>query len=118
MESDRVEPSPCDCEAPCHVYPCLELSIEQTGSSKCTICRSEFTSSALQALASSVLPKVEEQLLRHVQEVATTTVCQKWCEFGFHVIFNAFLVLIVGGFIVAILNLCEYLFTSSATPQA
>ena len=107
MESDRVEPSPCDCEAPCHVYPCLELSIEQTGSSKCTICRSEFTSSALQALASSVLPKVDEQLWTHGIEVsATTTVCQNCCGMVMSFLFNAFLVLVVGGLIVAIFNMC------------
>ena len=105
FETDRVEPSPCYCEAAVHVYPCLELCVEKTGDSKCTICRSEFNSSALQALAAAIVPKVDEQLIANgIEDPVTTTACQRWCGIFMAFLFNLLLSLIVGAFIFNIVN--------------
>ena len=103
FETDRVEPSPCYCEAAVHVYPCLELCVEKTGDSKCTICRSEFNSSALQALAAAIVPTALPTASPTTSPVAATA-CQRWCGIFMAFLFNLLLSLIVGAFIFNIVN--------------
>jgi hypothetical protein len=117
-ESDRVEPSPCKCEAPCHVYPCLELSVEQNGDPKCTICRGVFSSSALRALAASV-PKIEViEVSAHYEALegsveAHETCCSRLCARLMAASAHLCLVFSVGFLIYLFLHFVDFLVKSS-----
>jgi len=53
--SKNLDKSPCECQSPCHISPCLRQSVEINGNSSCTICRSNWTSKELQALCADKL---------------------------------------------------------------
>mgnify|MGYP003689882563 FL=1 len=112
FETDRVEPSPCACGTAVHIYPCLEMTIEKTGDANCTICRSEFESSALKALASQVRPFVEEERILELQEDRSR--CHGWCGLVLTMLAHGCLVVSIGFIIFALLNVLDFYFGKSS----
>ena len=108
FETDRVEPSPCTCGAAVHIYPCLEMTIEKTGDKNCTICRSEFESAALKALALQVQPILEEERIIALEEHRTR--CRGLPGLVLAVLGHACLVLTIGFVIYVLLQAIDIYF--------